>query len=508
MSQTSCYQGKIDPFDFQNGLSRKDVKDSVVKQPEGVDKKTKLLARTPIPTTSRLIMTPPPPSIGGDKIISFSVTNDVPLKDVLIELGRAAKIDVDLDPRISGGVIINAQNKTLKEVIDRIATQGNLRYSYNNDVLFFEPDAPFMKNYFVNYLSDGGLWGEVESNINVVLTNSEIIPSDENVVLPPPASISTNKSAGIITVFATEKQHDAVKEYLKDVHDMSSAQVLIEAKIVEVTLKEEFNAGINWKLLSAGIDSVSSIPSAATTGGIGVTGISLFGSNLSASTSALETFGSTRTIASPRLHAINNKSASLNFGDTIVYFKVDANQDVSTSSNGVPLNSKTITTTKQELDIGTQLDITPSINIQTKEVTLSVKPTLSVRGADVIDPASSTATYEDSAGDTQTLLNSIPQINTRTLETIAKIKSGEVLVIGGLMRDDTSNIDSGVPWLSSIPIIGWLFKSTSKETNVTETVIFIKATIIEDGKGVSKIDADLQRKFDSNRRRFFNGSQY
>lgn len=505
MSQTSCYHGKLDPFDIQNGLSRKDIKDSIVKQPEGTEKNLEALTKTPIPTTSRLIMTPPPPSIGGDKIISFSVTNEIPLKDVLIELGRVAKIDIDIDPRISGGVIINAQNKTLKEVIDRIATQGNLRYSYNNEVLFFEPDTPYMKNYFVDYLSTGGLWGEVESNINTVLTNSEVIPADDAAIISNAASISTNKSAGIITVFATEKQHDAVQEYLDDVHEMASAQVLIEAKIVEVNLSEKFYAGIDWSLLAANIDKVSSIPSNAASGGISSTGISLFGSNLSASTAALETFGTTRTIASPRLHAINNQSASLNFGDTIVYFKIDANQDVTVATDSTPTNTTTITTTKQELDIGTQLEITPSINTKTKEITLSVKPTLSARGDDVVDPASPTNTSGAVVAD---LKNIIPQVNTRTVETIAKIKSGEVLVVGGLMRDDTSNTDSGVPFLSSIPLIGWLFKSSSKETSITETVIFIKATIIENGKGASKIDADLQKKFDSNRRRFFNSREY
>jgi len=501
-SQTSCFQGKIDPFDVQNGLTRKEIKDSIVKQPEGTNKHGSLLAETPIPITSRLIITPPPPSIGGDKIISFSVTDEIPLKDVLIELGRVSKIDIDIDPRVSGGVIINAQNKSFKEVIDRIATQGNLRYSYNNDVLYFEPDTPFMKNYFVNYLSTGGLWGEVESNISSVLTNSEIISASAEDVITATATVSTNKSAGIITVFATEKQHEAVDDYLKDVHEMSSAQVLIEAKIVEVNLSEAFSAGINWNLLAANIDNVASIPASAATGGISATGISLFGSNLSASTAALETFGTTRTIASPRLHAINNQSASLNFGDTVVYFKIDANQDVTTTTDSTSNNTSTITTTKQELDIGTQLEIIPSINTRTKEITLSVKPTLSVRGEDVVDPASPT---EDGA---ITIQNIVPQVNNRTIETIAKIKSGEVLVIGGLMRDDTTNTDSGVPFLSAIPIIGWLFKSTSKQTSITETVIFIKATIIEDGKGVSKIDADLQRKFDSNRRRFFHGSQY
>lgn len=501
IAQSSCYQGKVDPFDIQNGLSRKDIKNSIVKQPEGVEKKDfKLLQNASIPKTSKLIMTPPPPVIGGDKIISFSVNDTVPLKDVLIELGRVAKIDIDISSKISGGVIINAKNRPFKEVIDRIANQAGLRYSYNNGVLYFEPDSPIMKNYFVDYLTDGSLWGDVETNIGSVLTNSQSQDSSNQSSLS--SSISTNKSAGIITIFATKKQHHEVSKYLDDVRKTASAQVLIEAKIVEVGLKEEFSAGVNWNILGSTTSVIGSTPEVV--GGITSGTLSLFNGNINSSIKALETFGTTRTIASPRLHAINNQKASLKFADTIVYFTITSNQNTTSNSNNDPVVASNITSTKQELDIGTELEISPSINVDTQEIVLSIKPKLSVRGIDVVDPASpASQTFEDSNGQTQALLNKIPQVNTRTIETIAKVKSGEVLVIGGLMRDDTTNTDSGVPFFAGIPIFGWLFKSSTKETNITETVIFIKATIIENGKGPSKIDGDLQKKFDSNRRRFF-----
>lgn len=497
IAQSSCYQGKIDPFDIQNGLSRKDIKNSIVKQPEGVEKKDfKLLQNASIPKTSKLIMTPPPPVIGGEKIISFSVNDTIPLKDVLIELGRVAKIDIDISSKISGGVIINAKNRPFKEVIDRIANQAGLRYSYNNGVLYFEPDSPIMKNYFVDYLTDGSLWGDVETNIASVLTNSQSQDSSNQSSLS--SSISTNKSAGIITIFATKKQHHEVSRYLDDVRKTASAQVLIEAKIVEVGLKEEFSAGISWNILGTTTSTISSTPNVA--GGIVSGTLKLFNGNIESSIKSLETFGTTRTIASPRLHAINNQKASLKFADTIVYFTITSNQNTTSNSNNDPVVASNITSTKQELDIGTELEISPSINVETQEIVLNIKPKLSVRGVDVVDPASPTNSNGESV---ESLQNKVPQVNTRTIETIAKVKSGEVLVIGGLMRDDTTNTDSGVPFLAGIPIFGWLFKSSTKETNITETVIFIKATIIENGEGPSKIDGDLQKKFDSNRRRFF-----
>ncbi len=508
LAQFSCYNGRLDPFDFQNGLARSDIRDAIVKVPQNeaakkITKEDSKNQEAVIPKALKLISTPPPPVIGSGKIISFSVTDDVELKDVLIELGRVAGIDVDLDSKISGGVIISAKNRPLKEVIDRICTLGHLRYTYENGVLHFERDTPYMKNYFVDYLIDGQLWSDVETNIDAVLAASgnDISSSDsESTSSIPQSSFSSNKSAGIISVFATDSDHEMIKKYLDDVEEAASAQVIIEAKIVEVKLSETFKGGITWSSLTNNITSVGKL--SGVTGGATLSSIPFFSGAASLSADALETFGTTRTIASPRLHAMNNQKASLNFADTKVYFKIDSNQNVTTTSGSTPVNTVSVTSTKQDLDIGTQLDITPSINPRTNEIVMKISPKLSVEGDTVVDPAS--PIYTDSTtGEQKTLSNYVPQVNSRTIETIAKIKSGEVLVIGGLMRDSGQNTDSGVPFLSGIPILGWLFKSSSKESNITETVIFVKATIVKSGRGTTKVDRDLQGKFDTNRRRFF-----
>ncbi len=494
----SCYQGKIDPFDTQNGLSRIEIKESLMKNPLKDAKKNESSSKNeaPIPVISKLIMTPPPPVIGGSKTISFSVTDQVPLKDVLIELGRVAQIDVDIDPSISGGVIINAKNRPFKEVIDRIATLGKLRYTYLNGVLHFERDAPYMKNYFVDYLIDGQLWGDVETNIKSIFTISSSDTSSSGVAGAASSggtsSLSSNKSAGIISVFATEKEHEMVLEYLADVESSASSQVLIEAKVIEVGLSENYKTGIKWSSLGNKIASVGGL--VGVTGGLNTSTIKIFNDNLSGSVDALEEFGSTRTLSSPRIHAMNNQKASLNFGDKLVYFKIDNNQTVTTTSGSTPVTTGSITSTKIEENIGVQLEITPSINAKTDEIVMNIKPTLSIKSGTVVtDPASPSG-----------IKNEIPVIQTRSLSTIAKIKSGEVLVIGGLMKDTTTNIDSGVPLLNRIPILGWFFKTVKKETNIVETVIFIKATIIKGTNKVDKNDRDIQQKFDTNRRRYFN----
>jgi general secretion pathway protein D len=484
----SCSGGRIDPFDLDTGLTREEAFDTVLKNRDDEKKSNKASENkspkeTPIPKLSKLIVSPPPPVIGGDKVISFSVTDQVPLKDVLIEFGRMVKIDVDIDPTISGGIILNAKNRPLKEVIDRIVTLGNLRYSYNNGVLRFENDNPYTKNYFVDYLADGNVWTDVEANLAAILGTA----------------FTPNKSAGIIAVYATDKQHQKVAQYLADVEKYASAQVLIEAKVIEVTLDKAYSSGINWArkdgittdanfATSAGYAAASSTTSAIST--------VLSKSDFALSISALETFGVSKTISSPRINAVNNQKAILNFTDKLVYFKVEQTQVTTASTTSV--TNKTITSTKLEESTGVYMEITPSINLKTKEIFMHIKPKFSVFNGEVEDPASPT----DDDGEI-IISNMVPIIQSREVETSAKIQSGNILIIGGLMKDESSSADSGIPLLGRIPVLGWLFKSMSRSSGVTETVIFIKATIINSGTPTSKVDRDIQNNFDPNKRKFF-----
>jgi type II secretory pathway component GspD/PulD (secretin) len=97
----------------------------------------------------------------------------------------------------------------------------------------------------------------------------------------------------------------------------------------------------------------------------------------------------------------------------------------------------------------------------------------------------------------------VPIITTREITTTVKIISGNVVILGGLMKDTSTGNQGGIPFLRRIPIFGWLFKSMEKSSDVSETVIFIKATIVNSGTRANKVDRDLQEKYDVNRRNYF-----
>jgi len=483
----SCgYSPKVDNY---AGLTRDDFRYTLTKKPGDKKDKVEITKNPPsIPKISKLLVSPPPPPIGNGELISFSVTEEVPLKDVLIELGRVADLDIEVDPEITGGIILKVEKKPLKTVIERICDLGSLRYTYTDGILSFAQDTPYTKHYTVDFLIGDSIWGSLESSMQEILTNN----GDED------AKIDINKNASLISIYANSFSQIALVAYMDMVKESYSAQVLIEAKVVEVKLNDDFRTGIDWSMTE--IDSNSSIhgtnlgtlktmnyadgqTSAAIVAPFSTSlNHRFFGENLTATIRALETFGTTRTLSSPRVHAINNQEATLDFTNTLVYFSIETEQDTETDSS-------TTTATKQEEDIGVKLTITPSINTKEQTITLDVLPELSVKADEVTDPTNS--------------LNKVPVIQTRKMDTSLKLKSGETMVIGGLMNESSSNSDVSVPFLGRIPILGWLFSYKSRSTEVTETVIFIKATIIDQDNPLKQYDKDFYKKFSTEKNKLF-----
>ena len=444
------------------------------------------ITQAPIPKISSMISFPKPPKFTqGNQIISFSVTENIDLKDVLIELGRSTGIDVDIDPNISGGIIINAKNRPLIEVIERIAKLGSLTYSFDNGILTFKDDVPYAKHYLVDYLVDGSLWEDVSTNLGVIVSNTD----------GQDGSINLNKSAGIITIFASSIGHQDAVDYLEEVKKSASAQVLIEAKVVEVTLNDQFAAGIDWSFLDGGTSITNTPTASAATNPFTATiaGSGVLGGDVGLTLSALETFGNVRAISSPRISALNNQQAKLDFVNKLVYFTLEV--ETNTTSSDTPLVTNSVTATMNEEPIGVELSITPSIDLKSSEITLAVNPKLSIQNGTATDPS------VDSNGNS--LGNEVPIIQTREINTSMKVKSGDTLVIGGLMQEDATNTDTGVPFLSRIPFLGNLFKYVTKTTDIVETVIFIKATIVDSSTGVDKYDRDFHNSFTTDKRPYF-----
>ena len=133
-------------YDGANDLSRSDYYD-VLNAPKNKNEKKNN------PNITKLIKTPSKPDKIPDKLISISVTEDVPLKDVLLEIGRMANLDIQISPKIDASIIITAKNKPLRDVLDSITQIANVRYHEVDGILIFEEDSPYVETYNVNFIN-------------------------------------------------------------------------------------------------------------------------------------------------------------------------------------------------------------------------------------------------------------------------------------------------------------------------------------------------------------------
>ena len=289
-----------------------------------------------------------------------------------------------------------------------------------------------------------------------------------------PDDVSINPVAGTVNVLATEKQHALIQEYIDNVTSAVQRQVLIEATIAEVHLSDRYRAGVDWSKVA--VSGAITFDQSLLAGNLGTPPSFTVGyanpnsvlGNVAAAIRLLEQFGNTRVLSSPKLMALNNQTALLKVVDNIVYFQVTAQPAILLSGTTGGTQS-TFTTTAQTVPVGVIMSLTPQIN-ENGQVTLNVRPTISRILSYVNDPNPALAT----AG----VVNQVPQIQTREMESVLQLGSGQTVILGGLMQDDIGRSRDAVPGLGNLPSVGDLFAYRDDNLQKTELVIFLRATII------------------------------
>ncbi len=443
------------------------------------------------------------------------VVNEVPVKELLFALARDAGVNVDIDPTVEGVVILNAIDQTLPQILDRIVRQVGVRYEFEGDNLYVQPDRPFLKTYTIDYVNlsrdmqssnsvatqvasvsgegSGGnysktdvniisshrLWESLTSGIAAIL-GSAVGDGEGTTVVASPES-------GVVIVNATATQHEVVQAFIDQVLRRAKRQVLIQATIIEVTLNDQYQAGVAWELVNAGGSGIEfTSPSSAdiqqtAEGGTGVytltaTGESLLGDHsLTATISLLDRFGETKVLSSPQLMTLNNQTAMLKVVDNVVYFEVTSDTVAGGLGND-PL--VTIETDPRVVPVGIIMTMTPQID-DDDVITLNVRPTISRLVAFVNDPNPELA-KED-------VKNPVPRIAVNEMDSILRLVNGQIGVLGGLMTDDQRDDDAGIPGLKDVSFFGNLFKSKSKSYTKKELVIFLRPTIVKS----PSLDGDL-----------------
>jgi general secretion pathway protein D len=373
----------------------------------------------------------------------------------------------------------------------------------------------------VRNTSDNKFWATLEKNIKDILhetdkilpaggaappANAQTAPGVPGAAAAPTtafreaASVIVNAEASVIIVRATSRQHEKIQEFLDQVMANVKRQVLIEATIAEVALNNQYQQGINWAALRTrglttttgnqvsggsvaatpqlppnvdGIPVGTGLPSTPTFPNILT--LAAGGGSIAGVLQLLDSFGNVRVLSSPRLSVLNNQTALLRVVDNIVYFTVQVtvvpggpNQNATTATNTTPVT----------VPVGFVMNVTPQIG-EDDTVLLNVKPTTTRLVKFVSDPNPSLSAATP---------NLIPQLRMREMESLIKVNSGQIAVLGGLIEDSVNDIEDTIPIVNSIPFLGSLFSSRNRNNAKTELVVFLRPIVVKD----ASIDGDYR----------------
>ncbi|MCG8325594.1 MAG: type II and III secretion system protein [Thiotrichales bacterium] len=519
---SSCSEIEPKPFEPSPAHINKDQETSRADIPELVEQTPILPVPEPVPDLEKYTV----------------VVNEVPVKELLFALARDAEINVDIAPSIGGVVTINAVEQTLPQILDRISNQVDMRYEFSNGNLIIAPDQPFFRSYKVDYvnmsrntdstitiatqiattgsgfedtgggsaggnnnsttdvnsISNNQFWRTLVSNIMAII-GEETGASGTAGEIPSSINVIPSPETGIMTVNASARQHAEIQRLIDQVTDSAQRQVMVQATIVEVTLNDQYQAGIDWSFIDtmAGLDIVSTTLGAVPTlGGIPLISSLLLtysdsevgeeGDALNATVRALNEFGDTRVLSSPQLMVLNNQTAVLKVVDNVVFFTIEPETN---QTQGV--QSTTFETTVHTVPVGIVMSITPYIS-DSDSVILNVRPTISRISQFKNDPNPALTTNLVTGGALATpIVNPIPEIQVREMESMLRMNNGQIAVLGGLMQDENRDTNRAIPGLSKIPVAGKAFQTDTVETFKTELVIFLRPIVVRN----PSLDGDL-----------------
>ena len=482
-----------------------------------------------------------PGSTGIDTEPRFDLkVNRVAARTFFMGLVQGTAYNMIVHPKVKGSITLDLKNLTVIEVLNTVRDVFGYDYEQTPSGFQVYPNSMRTRIFKVNYLDvvrNGSSQMRVSSGQITDSTNgsSSSNASDTNSTSSQGTSTSgakvstssssdfwkqlsqsvksivgkkagrnvvVNKHSGVIVVHAMPAELRAVDKFIKTTQSIIQRQVIIEAKIIEVELSDGFQSGINWSAFGQSAGRNSSLLLSQTGGGSvigsssatsiidgntgtlapnnysGVSGSSTsafggvfslalqIGNSFTSFLELLQTQGDVHVLSSPQVSTINNQKAVIKVGQD-EFFITDVDSSTNTGSSS--------STTQNNVQLtpffsGVALDVIPQIS-EDGNITLHVHPTVST----VVEEVKEISLNSSSSLSVPLALSSI-----RESDTIIRARDGQVVIIGGLMQNSTSNEDASVPLLGDIPVIGNLFRHKRKAYKKSELVILLRPVIVKD----------------------------
>ncbi len=432
-----------------------------------------------------------------ERLLTFSM-RDADIREVLLALAKTINYNIVLDPEVSGKATIEVKRVTIEETLDALLTPLGLQYKKENNFLRISKLQKETRIFALNYISTkrtgtssmtstivigaaggaggGGisssdsadLWGEVEAGLK------SLISAEGKFII--------NKMAGAIMVTDFLPNLKNVAKYLEEVEGSVQRQVMIQAKIVEVTLNDEFKMGLNWSAITrlsslklSGTLSGGMMIAQKLSPGVGVFQIGISDHEFSVLLDAMAQQGKVNILSTPKISVLNNQKSAIKVTTSEVYYEIKTDIDPLTRKETTSATSKTV-------DIGIVLEVVPQISTE-GQIIMDIHPII-------------TEKVGDSILETSTVKLSTPILAVREANSVVKVRDGQTMVMAGLIQEKKSEKETKVPVLGSIPLLGALFTRTEKAGQKSELVVFLTPTILT-GKRIEDLSQEELKKLSS-----------
>jgi MSHA biogenesis protein MshL len=452
-----------------------------------------------------------------DQPISLSFAEPVSIRDLLLLLVRETNISVVPDPDVDGTFTGELKNVTLRQALDLILRPHGLDSTFHENILRVTRRQLETRLFQVNYVATRRSGSRGTGSSGTTNTNSgqngagggggtagglaggntgfgfggtqasvsgtdfgdvfEELQVGLQTLLSEEGRSNLDRKAGLLQVTDFPSNLDKIAVYLEAYENRVLRQVQIVAKIIEVELREDFSAGIDWATVfrSAG-NAVTVTQRLAPTRGTGAFTMGVKIKDFAGMLEAFASQGKVNVMASPRVMAMNNEPAVMRVGTQDVFFVTTSQVDATT---GQILQT---VVTPQSITEGVVLSVTPQISGD-GVIHMSITPSITER----------TGTATSRLGD------QVPIVSVRETDTLVRVHEGETIVIAGLMQDRTSVEKSKVPVLGDVPLVGGLFRREDRLKRKTDLVILLTPTILAPGEIAAAAAMDQQRLYEQQR---------